>query len=77
MILAVLDGVDVDCGVVLEIGYATALGKPLIGLKTDHRTFSRIENINLILEVPMKGIYKSAEEMIEVLKKIWTMNQNS
>ena len=70
VVVAVLDGVDVDCGVAFEIGYAAALGKPIVGLKTDHRTFSRIENINLILEVPLRGIYKSVEEVIEALKEI-------
>lgn len=70
VVVAVLDGMDVDCGVAFEIGYAAALGKPIVGLKTDHRTFSLIENINLILEVPMKGIFKSVEEVIEALKSI-------
>ena len=70
VVVAVLEGVDVDCGVAFEIGYAAALGKPIVGLKTDHRTFSRIENINLILEVPLRGIYKSVEEVIEALNEI-------
>jgi len=37
-LVAILDGVDVDAGVAFEIGYAKALGKPIIGLKTDYRT---------------------------------------
>jgi nucleoside 2-deoxyribosyltransferase len=70
VVVAVLDGVDVDCGVAFEVGYAAALGKPIVGLKTDHRTFSRVEDINLILEVAMRGIYKSVGEVIEALRKI-------
>lgn len=70
VVVAVLDGVDVDCGVAFEIGYAVALGKPVVGLKTDHRIFSRVEDINLILEVPLRVICKSVNEVIEALKKI-------
>ncbi|HEX3873373.1 MAG TPA: nucleoside 2-deoxyribosyltransferase [Solirubrobacteraceae bacterium] len=36
-VLAVLDGVDVDSGTAAEIGYAGALGKPVVGLRTDLR----------------------------------------
>jgi nucleoside 2-deoxyribosyltransferase len=36
-VLAVLDGVDVDSGTAAEIGYATARGRPVVGLRTDLR----------------------------------------
>jgi nucleoside 2-deoxyribosyltransferase len=36
-VLAVLDGVDVDSGTAAEIGYAAALGKPVIGWRSDLR----------------------------------------
>jgi nucleoside 2-deoxyribosyltransferase len=36
-VLAILDGADVDSGTAAEIGYAAALGKPVIGLRTDSR----------------------------------------
>jgi nucleoside 2-deoxyribosyltransferase len=36
-VLAILDGYDVDSGTAAEIGYAAALGKPVIGLRTDSR----------------------------------------
>lgn len=70
VVVAVLDGVEVDAGVAYEIGYAKALGKPIIGLKTDYRTFSKMEEINLILEVPLGKICKSIDEVIHSLKKI-------
>ena len=38
MVVAVLDGMEVDAGVAYEIGYAKALGKAIIGIKTDYRT---------------------------------------
>lgn len=72
VLVAVLDGVSVDYGVAFEVGYATALGKPVVGLKTDHRVFSRFEEINLMLEVPMKAICKSIDELIEFLKSLKT-----
>lgn len=68
--VVVLDGVGVDAGVAYEVGYAKALGKPIIGLKTDYRTFSRMEEVNLILEVPLEKICKSIDEVIDSLKKI-------
>lgn len=65
-----LDGIDVKSGLAFEIGYAAALGKPIIGLKTDYRNFSKIENVNLILEISMKGIYGSTKEVIKALKSV-------
>lgn len=37
-VLAVLDGTDVDSGTASEIGFAFALGHPIVGLRTDLRT---------------------------------------
>lgn len=36
-VLAVLDGPDVDSGTAAEIGYAAALGRPVVGYRTDIR----------------------------------------
>lgn len=36
-VLAVLDGTDVDSGTASEIGYAAALGKVIVGVRTDFR----------------------------------------
>ncbi|MGB8781421.1 MAG: nucleoside 2-deoxyribosyltransferase [Candidatus Bathyarchaeia archaeon] len=69
-IAAVLDGVEVDAGVAYEMGYATALGKPIVGLKTDYRTFSEMEEVNLMLEVALIKICKSMDELIDSLSKV-------
>jgi len=69
VVVAVLDGVEVDSGVAFEMGYAVAIGKPVIGLKTDHRTFSKMEDINLMLEVPLIKLCNSIEDVITELKK--------
>jgi len=37
-VLALLDGSDVDSGTAAEIGYAAALGRPVVGLRSDIRT---------------------------------------
>jgi uncharacterized protein (DUF952 family)/nucleoside 2-deoxyribosyltransferase len=36
-VLAILDGSDVDSGTASEVGYAVALGVPVVGLRTDLR----------------------------------------
>lgn len=41
ILIAVLDGRTVDEGVAFELGYARALGKYCIGLKTDDRSLLR------------------------------------
>src|SRR5660397_277964 len=38
ILVAVIDGADVDSGTAWEIGFAFAKGKPLLGLRTDFRT---------------------------------------
>jgi nucleoside 2-deoxyribosyltransferase len=69
VVVAVLDGVEVDSGVAFEMGFAKALGKPIIGLKTDYRTFSRMEEVNLMLEVSVMNICKTVDEVIRILKR--------
>ena len=68
IVVAVLDGVEVDSGVAFEMGYAAAIGKPVMGLKTDHRAFSRMEDINLMLEVPLIKLCSSIDDVITELK---------
>ncbi len=67
-VVAILDGNDVDAGTAFELGYAYASGKPLYGLKTDYRSFSPIENVNLMIEVPVRQIFRSLDEVIAALK---------
>ncbi len=51
ILVAVLDGVDVDSGTAWEIGYAHALGKPVYGLRTDFRTLGIEGVVNLMIEM--------------------------
>ncbi|WXG44496.1 MAG: nucleoside 2-deoxyribosyltransferase [Promethearchaeati archaeon SRVP18_Atabeyarchaeia-1] len=70
LVVAVLDGLDVDTGVAFEMGFAHALGKQILGLKTDHRVFSEFEPVNLMLEAPLAGLCRSLAETIEFLRNM-------
>ena len=48
LVVAVLDGSDVDSGTAFEVGYAHALGIPVIGIRTDYRE-NQDRGLNLML----------------------------
>ena len=50
IIVAVIDGADVDSGTAWEIGYAYARGKSILGLRTDFRTLGIEGTVNLMIE---------------------------
>jgi nucleoside 2-deoxyribosyltransferase len=50
-LVAVLDGVDVDSGTSSEIGYAAALGKPVLGYRGDFRLSADNEGSIVNLQV--------------------------
>ncbi len=50
IIVAVIDGTDVDSGTAWEIGYAFARAKPIIGLRTDFRTLGIEGTVNLMIQ---------------------------
>ncbi len=49
IVVANLNGTDVDSGTSFEFGYAYAKGKKLFGLHTDFRTFSPNSEVNLMI----------------------------
>lgn len=51
LVLAIVDGTDVDSGVAWEMGYAFAKGIPVISLRTDFRRLSETKEgaVNLML----------------------------
>jgi len=65
-VVAVLDGVDVDSGTAAEIGYATALGKWVIGYRGDFRRTGEdvASEVNLQVEY---FIYKSGGSVVHSL----------
>ncbi len=74
MLVAVLDGVDVDSGTAGEIGFAYGLGKPVHGLRTDWRVTGDNEaagvNLQLRYFIENSGgrYHTSVEELLETLR---------
>jgi nucleoside 2-deoxyribosyltransferase len=68
VIVAVLNGPDVDSGTAFEVGYACAKGKPVVGLKTDVRVFARGEELNNMLAQGMRCVARNFEDLARILK---------
>ncbi|MFH0904644.1 MAG: nucleoside 2-deoxyribosyltransferase [Methanobacteriota archaeon] len=69
IIVAVVDGADVDSGTAWEIGYAYARGKPILGLRTDFRTLGIEGTVNLMIERSLL-LCKSIPELLNRLKSL-------
>jgi nucleoside 2-deoxyribosyltransferase len=75
-LLAVLDGVDIDSGTASEIGFAAALGKPIIGYRSDFRLSADNEGalVNLQVEyfIHLSGgkIVSRIDEVVEALRTL-------
>lgn len=76
-IFAILDGVDVDSGTASEIGYAAALGKPIVGYRGDFRLSADNEggmvNIQVQYFIEMHGgkLIKELSNLPEALKSVF------
>jgi len=69
ILVAVIDGADVDSGTAWEIGYAFAKNKPVIGLRTDFRTLGIEGTVNLMIERSVI-LCMSISELLNHLKSI-------
>jgi len=67
VLVANLDGMDVDSGTAWEIGYAIAQKKTVIGVRTDLRVFSASESVNLMF-LQSCVIVKTLDELTEYFK---------
>jgi nucleoside 2-deoxyribosyltransferase len=67
IIVAVIDGADVDSGTAWEIGFAFAKDKPVLGLRTDFRTLGIEGTVNLMIERSVV-ICMSVSELLNHLK---------
>ncbi|HNX16830.1 MAG TPA: nucleoside 2-deoxyribosyltransferase [Methanoregula sp.] len=54
IMVAIIDGADADSGTAWEMGYAAALKKPVVALRTDFRMAGSHERVNLMLEEASK-----------------------
>ncbi len=70
VVVAILDGPDVDSGTAFEVGYAFAKGKPVVGLKTDMRVFAKDEELNNMLAQGIRALARNLDEVVSELKKI-------
>jgi len=74
VIVAVLDGTDVDSGTAWEIGYGVAKGKKVIGIRTDFRNRGDDGALNLMLSKSLTHLIQSDDitEIVEEIKTIIT-----
>lgn len=70
IVVAVLDGPDVDSGTAFEVGYACAKGKPVVGLKTDMRVFTRGEEVNNMLAQGVRKIVRNFDDLLPPLNAV-------
>lgn len=76
LVVAILDGSDVDSGTAAEIGYAVALNKPVIGIRSD----MRMSGDNLATPVNLQVAYfieRSGGEIVSSLEKALGVIANS
>ena len=69
-VVAILDGPDVDSGTAFEVGYAYAMGKPVVGLKTDMRVFAKDEELNNMLAQGIRALARNFDEMVSELRRL-------
>jgi nucleoside 2-deoxyribosyltransferase len=69
IVLAIIDGSDVDSGTAWEMGYATALGIQVIAMRTDFRIAGYEELVNLMLE-QSAFVVTSKDSLLNLLKPL-------
>jgi len=67
ILVAIIDGADADSGTSWEMGYASALGKKVIGLRTDFRRSGGHEKVNLMLE-KSSIVVTNTKDLLEAVK---------
>jgi nucleoside 2-deoxyribosyltransferase/predicted secreted protein len=67
IIVAIIDGADVDSGTAWEIGYAFAQGKRVIALRTDFRHVGINEHVNLMIE-QSATVVTSVDALIQAIQ---------
>ncbi len=68
LVIAILNGSDVDAGTAWEMGYAYSIKKPILGFFDDTRIYNPEANINLMIFHSMQ-INKSIDELSSSLEK--------
>jgi len=69
LIIAILKGSEVESGTSMEIGYSYALGKKILGLRTDFRTQGKdIGPLNIMISRSLDKLFSSEESLISGAK---------
>ncbi len=70
VVVALLDGTQVDDGTAWEIGYAHARGKVVVGIRTDFRQAgdTRYSVVNAMIEGSCKAIVRDVDELLQVIR---------
>ncbi len=71
LVVAVLDGCDVDSGTAWELGYAYALGRPLVGYLTDVRIARPRAQLNPMIFNALTGLATRWEDLAALLRDQW------
>jgi len=66
IVVSIIDGADADSGTAWEMGYAHALGKTVVAMRTDFRHVGTGEHVNLMLEQP-SVVVTTSEELLDAL----------
>lgn len=75
-VLAILDGADVDSGTAAEIGFAAALHRPVVGLRTDIRLSgdnrAAVVNLQVQFFIEASGglVVTSLQEALDALRQL-------
>jgi len=72
LMVAILDGPQVDDGTAWEVGYFFSQGKRIIGIRTDFRRAGEAEKskVNLMVECSCLAVVTSPDQLISELKRI-------
>jgi len=73
VIVSLLNGADAESGTSFECGYGRAMGKTIIGIRTDMRG-NHVDGLNIMLRFGIDYLVGSVEEAIDFLKQIHSIN---
>lgn len=68
LVVAILDGADVESGVAWEIGFAHALAKRVVGLRSDFRFHAKPDmSVNLMLAGTCAEVFTQTSDLLQFL----------
>lgn len=70
IVVALLDGPQIDDGTAWEIGFAYGKGIPVIGIRTDFHKGGETKKgcMNAMIEASILALFRSVEELLPALK---------